>query len=58
MAFLAAVLGATSRSFLISPLPCGKIHGEYPNFPDASVGQRNGYQISLYNLADIRCNRA
>ncbi len=38
MAFLAAVLGATSRSSLMSPLPCGKSMANTLIFPDAPSG--------------------
>jgi len=44
--------------FFDEPLAAWKIHGEYPNFSRCRIGQRNCYGIGVYDLADIRCNRA
>jgi len=55
---MAAVLGATSRIFFDEPLAAWKIHGELPIFPMLNTGNGNCYGIGVYDLADIRCNRA
>ena len=34
-----------------------KIYGKYPEFSRSRIGQRNGYGISLYDFAYVRCNR-
>src|SRR6266478_1325914 len=58
IAFLWLALGVTSNSSLMTPPAVRKIHSKCPEFSRSCIGQRNGYGISVYDFAYVRCDHA